>query len=241
MSFLVLGIAVMIGLILAGNWFVSANPKTIIKALKWLLIGLFVAIVLFFIISGRLGLALWALPALLPWLLRARTVARAAKNFSRMAGSSTQSGQASTVSSRFLEMELDHDTGDMSGFVRAGDHAGRKLESLSISQLMELFQQYQDDDVESARLLAAYLDREHPDWREDDAAGENQEHHYTSPHSGQMDRAEALRVLGLDDPVDEAEIKAAYHRLIGSMHPDRGGSAYLTAKINEARDVLLDQ
>lgn len=240
MSYLILGIAVMIGLLLAGNWFVSANPKTIIKVLKWGLLGLFAAILIFLVVAGRLGLALWALPALLPWLLRARSVARAAKNFSRMAGASAQSGQASTVSSQFLEMELDHDSGDMSGFVRAGQHAGRKLESLSLQQLIELFIEYQNQDIESARLLAAYLDREHPDWREGEDATSHHGRHQSSQSNSHMDRDEALRILGLEDPVQESEIKAAYHRLIGSLHPDRGGSAYLTAKINEARDILLD-
>lgn len=239
MALLVLGIAVMIGLILAMNWFVSANPKTIIKVLKWGLLSLFGIIILFLFISGRFGLALWALPALLPWIMRARMVARTAKNFSRMAGGANQTGQASSVTSKYLEMELDHDSGDMNGYIRIGQHAARQLSSLSVEQLIELHTFYQSDDIESARLLAAYLDRTYPDWRDDHETFEHQEKQNTSSGNIQMDRAEALRILGLEDPVEPEEIKAAYHRLIGSLHPDRGGSAYLTAKINEARDFLL--
>lgn len=239
MSFLFLGLAVMIGLLLAGNWFVSAKPKTVIKVLKWGLLVLFGVILLFFIISGRFAWALWALPALLPWFMRARTLSRAAKNFSRMAGGTSQGGQASKVTSKYLDMELDHDSGDMRGFVRSGQHAGRKLESLSVEQLSSLFVHYQQDDVESARLLAAYLDREYPDWRDQGNFDDTDEQNQSANSSGKMDRAEALRILGLEDPVEQSEIKSAYHRLIGSLHPDRGGSAYLTAKINEARDVLM--
>lgn len=240
MALLVLGVAVMIGLILAMNWFVSANPKTVIKVLKWGLLGLFGVIVLFFFVTGRFAWAIWALPALLPWIMRARMAARTAKNFSRMAGASGPTGQASSVTSKYLEMELDHDSGDMNGYVRTGQHAARQLSGLSAEQLIELYKFYQSDDIESARLLAAYLDRTYPDWRDEEEAYTQHEQQQTSTSNSQMDRAEALRILGLEDPVENAEIKSAYHRLIGSMHPDRGGSAYLTAKINEARDFLLN-
>lgn len=185
-------------------------------------------------------MALWALPALLPWIMRARMAARTAKNFSRMAGGSTQTGESSKVTSKYLDMELDHDSGDMTGYVREGQHAARQLSGLSIEQLTDLYEFYQVDDIESARLLSAYLDRTYPDWRDQSDSNDYQEEQRSSASNSQMDRPEALRILGLEDPVEQAEIKAAYHRLIGSMHPDRGGSAYLTAKINEARDFLLN-
>lgn len=240
MTLLVLGIVVMIGLVMVMNWFVSANPKTVIKSLKWWLLGLVGVIILFFFISGRFAWAFWALPALLPWIMRARMFARTAKNFSRMSGGSSQTGEASSVKSKYLDMELDHDSGDMTGYVREGLHAAQQLSSLSVDQLTALYETYQSDDIESARLLAAYLDRTYPDWRDDVEPHDYQEEQRTSSSNSQIDRPEALRILGLEDPVEQAEIKAAYHRLIGSLHPDRGGSAYLTAKINEARDFLLN-
>ena len=54
-----------------------------------------------------------------------------------------------------------------------------------------------------------------------------------------MSRAEALDVLGLKEGATEAEIRDAHHRLIAGLHPDHGGSTYLAAKINQARDVLV--
>ncbi len=54
-----------------------------------------------------------------------------------------------------------------------------------------------------------------------------------------MDEQEALAVLGLDKGANADSIKAAHKRIIGQMHPDQGGSDYLAAKANQARDVLL--
>jgi hypothetical protein len=51
--------------------------------------------------------------------------------------------------------------------------------------------------------------------------------------------AEARQVLGVGPDADEAAIRAAHRRLVGAVHPDRGGSADLTRRVNAARDVLL--
>lgn len=60
-----------------------------------------------------------------------------------------------------------------------------------------------------------------------------------APAGPRMSRAEALQVLGLHEGATEAEIRAAWLRLMQGAHPDRGGSDWLAARINQARDVLL--
>ena len=60
-----------------------------------------------------------------------------------------------------------------------------------------------------------------------------------APRSGAMTRQEAYQVLGLAPGASEADIRAAHHRLMRTAHPDTGGSDWLAARVNMARDVLL--
>lgn len=239
MSYLILGIAILAGFLLAGRWYATADPRTLYKVLKWVLICLVVAIALYFLFTGRMAWAVITLPALIPWLLRARAVARMAKTFARMAQMATGTGGgASTIETDYLAMSLDHDSGSMSGIVIAGAFEGRRVEDLTPAQLLDLLAECKTHDAEGARLLEAYLDREHPDWRgstEDaDNAGQG-----TTTTQRDMDRAEALRVLGLAEGASDADIKEAHRRLIAGLHPDHGGSDYLAAQINRAKDILL--
>jgi len=241
MAYLLLGFALLAGLLLAGRWFVGADPKAIVTAIKWVLICLIVGVVISFAVSGRIGWAIAALPALIPWLFRMRWAYRAAKTFSRMTGA--RSGQSSEIKSRHLEMRLDHDSGNLLGRVIAGRHAGRGLADLSLPELQNLMSDYMAEDEESVRLLAAYLDRQHPDWRQGSGTSGNEDAGARAGSGGRssgMGRDEALKVLGLETGATADDIRDAHRRLIGGLHPDRGGSAYLSAKINEARDVLLD-
>ena len=239
--------ALLAGLILAGRWFVSADPKSLAKALKWVGGGLVVALVVTLVATGRIGWAIMALPALLPWMARARAVHRAAKNFSRMSGGMMGgggSGRKSEVRTRFLRMVLDHDSGEMNGEVVDGSHAGNRLDDLSLADLLDLLNVCVLHDAQSAQVLETYLDRVHPDWRErvqaaGAGAGTGGGAGAGGPVPGGMTRDEAYQVLGVEAGAGEEEIKAAHHRLIASLHPDRGGSTYLAAKINQAKDVLL--
>jgi hypothetical protein len=54
-----------------------------------------------------------------------------------------------------------------------------------------------------------------------------------------MSRDEALRVLGLPVSASAEDIRAAHKRLLKDFHPDKGGSDYLAAQINEAKETLL--
>jgi len=235
-SYFILGIALLAGLLLAGRWFATADPKAVIKAVRWLLLSVICAVAVFFVVTGRLAWAFYTLPALIPWFMRARAAHRVFKTFSRMTGhaAGAATGQSSDVETRFLRMTLDHDSGEMTGDVLEGPHAGRPLDALSLDELVDLLDTCRAEDTPSARVLEAYLDRVHPEWR-DRARAEQA----GGAQPGHMTRAEALQVLGLDEGAGKEEIKAAHHRLISGLHPDHGGSTYLAAQINRAKDVLL--
>lgn len=48
------------------------------------------------------------------------------------------------------------------------------------------------------------------------------------------------QVLGVSSTATEDEIQAAYRRLASENHPDKGGDEHYMARINYARDVLLE-
>ena len=247
--YLILGIAILTGVILTGKWLASAEPKQIIKAFKIVGIAVVVVLIMFFAATGRVLWIFYLLPILIPWLLRFRAAARMAKNFSRMSkGGST--GQSSDVETKYLRLSLDHDSGAMAGEVLIGDYAGQRIEEMELSDLIELTAECVAQDEQSAQILEAYLDRTYPDWREQVEAeaqgksgGENRHEHGRGwgPKAQQdgMSQNEAYEVLGLSPGATEKEIKEAYHRLISNLHPDHGGSTYLAAKINQAKDTLL--
>jgi hypothetical protein len=152
----------------------------------------------------------------------------------RAAGSTAQT---SSVRSAGLEMSLDHDTGGMDGRILAGRHEGRKLSELNLRELLELGEDFAGD-AESSRLLESYLDRTQPGWREDLHANETRRQS-APPGSGGMSTQEAYQILGLEPGASEAEVREAHRRLMKQVHPDRGGSSALAAKINEAKDRIL--
>lgn len=146
--------------------------------------------------------------------------------------------QFSTVRSAWLEMDLDHDTGDLDGTLLIGDFEGKRLSQLNEQILMDLHQEMHSDN-ESIALLEAYLDRRFPRWRED-AHGSANGRQDSAPSSGPMTKEEAYEVLGLRPGAGLEEIKSAHRRLMKAVHPDSGGSTFLAARINQAKETLID-
>ena len=135
-------------------------------------------------------------------------------------------------------MSLDHDSGTMDGEVLRGRFAGRRLSDLDVAQLIDLLAECRGADGQSASVLEAYLDRTWgPDWRKNEGA-ETGDQEGPLPNGG-MTTAEAYEILGLQPGASEETIIEAHRRLMQRLHPDRGGSTYLAAKINQAKDLLL--
>jgi hypothetical protein len=144
-------------------------------------------------------------------------------------------GQRSRVATSLLAMELDHDSGRMEGTVLAGPYKGRLLSALGDDELKAFHRQCTAVNDQSRALFEAWLDRSKAGWRE----GWNAAPGGAAAPSAAMSRAEALAVLGLKEGASAEEVRAAHRRLMKEFHPDRGGSDYLAAKINQAKDILL--
>jgi hypothetical protein len=146
-----------------------------------------------------------------------------------------RTGQVSRVRSAFVEMELDHDTGAMRGRILAGPHEGVTLDAVDVGTLVAALAQI---DEESRALLMAYLDRREPGWRAH-AEGGAHAREAAAPQSGKMTEEEAYQILGLQPGAAAEEIGRAHRSLMKKLHPDQGGSTYLAARVNEAKEVLL--
>ena len=229
------------GLYLAYRWLIKQPRKTQFQAAAVTIGVLLIALAA----SGRLNWAFALFGALLPFLRRGLSLLAYLPVFQRLyrqfkgaqPSARRHSGQQSNVETRFVRMTLDHDSGEMNGRILEGRYAGEDLQSLSLEQLLELLASYNREDEESAALLRAYLDRVHGDsWQEEEQA---QADTGTSGFSGDMSRREAYDILGLDEGASEEQIITAHRRLMQKLHPDRGGSTFLAAKINQAKDLLL--
>jgi len=224
-----LGVVALLLLLWAASAFIKADPKEVARVLRWigggaslLLAGflLFRGAIAFAIPLGAFGLSLLGWTSFWPTPFGSRTW--------------RSTGQVSRVRTAFLEMELNHDSGKMNGQVLAGSHQGASLDALDRATLMRLLSEV---DADSRDLLGAYLDRREPRWREnaqsDSGSGAR------PGDAGKMTEEEAYQILGLQPGASMEEIRRAHRSLIKKLHPDQGGTTYLAARINEAKDVLL--
>ena len=150
------------------------------------------------------------------------------------AGAKRSAGQTSKVRSQFLDMTLDHDSGGLSGQIVAGPYAGHDLSEFDLPQLTAMISGF---DAESVALFESYLDRRFPAWRQDaqgDAAGGQGR----AASSGKMTDEEAYQILGLQPGASRDEIGRSHRALMKKLHPDQGGSTYLAARVNQAKDTL---
>lgn len=235
MLYLVAGFAVLGGFLFLVRLFVNADPARLARNLKWtgIILGV-VAVAAFILLPPVRELV----PLLLPLALSMPLLSRLRRFVDRYR--STAGGGTSQAETGYLRMTLDHDTGAMSGTVLRGRFAGMRIEELGLGDLLALLRECRAEDDQAARLVEAYLDRVHPDWRETMAGGRSSGGNGGMPGSGgPMTVEEACAILGVARDAGPTQIKEAHRRLMQKLHPDHGGSGYLATQINRARDVLL--
>lgn len=240
MAYLIIGIVLLGCLLLAAKLVVNADPAKLGRSIGWFTMGLGLAgagaLIIGLIASERLGPALAVAGGLAPLVIRGRTLWRRYHG-----GASTAGGKVSEVETELLRMRLDHDTGAMSGQVRRGPYAGRRVEDLDQSELIALWRQCVAEDESGARLLESYLDRLRPDWRQAGSGGSGAGGGGAGAPGDVMTREQAYAILDLEPGANDEQIKDAHRRLMMKLHPDHGGSTFLAAQINRAKEFLLGE
>lgn len=136
----------------------------------------------------------------------------------------------SIFTSRTLKLSIEVKTSSIDGDILEGPLQGKRLSELNSAQIDELLAYCQQHDSAALRLANFYFRNQASHNRRESAVD-----------TGTMDRKEALSILGLSETATERDIVAAHRRLMQKVHPDRGGSDYLAARVNLAKDILLQQ
>ncbi|VBB68654.1 FIG033376: Heat shock protein DnaJ-like [invertebrate metagenome] len=243
---LLFGLIVLMAVVLLLRWFTTSEPRDVLRGLKWSGLAVVAVVAVLLAANGRLGWLFAVLAAWIPRLMRTLQIhalirgvwtALTSAGFHSVSGAE-RTARASVIETECLRMVLDHTSGHLSGRVRTGSLAGRLLDDLSLAELMVLYR-FCATDENSLQVLEAWLDREGPaGWRQTTSAFRKDD---SADHvsTGSMTHAEALRVLDLESDATPDQIREAYCRLITRLHPDHGGSSYLAAQLNCAKDVLL--
>lgn len=234
MQYLILGLVVAFLIYAALRSFVNANPKNIAKNFRSMAGIAALVIAILMTVTGRFALAV-------PLFFVAVSLLRGnLGTFNPFPGSARKSqGQRSRVRTATIEMELDHDTGEMEGRVVRGQFSSRMLSSMDEAELTQLYSECRTGDPQAADLLDAYMNKRFASWREGAGSDAGANHQAGMRPEGPISKGEAYEILGLEPGAGKLDIRRAHRKLMKKLHPDHGGSTYLAAKINEAKDLLL--
>jgi hypothetical protein len=224
MTFLLAGLAVLAVFYVLGRAYANADPKSLIRSVRYSVGGGLLLVGLLLLLAERAALGSLLVAGGLQALATGRLGPFELGSRRRAA---------------WLETETQSISGRMSGKVLRGRFAGRQLNDLDRASLLALAAEMRSD-LRSRGLLEQYLDRRFPGWREDverDGAARARR----PADAGAMTDQQAYEILGLAPGAGEAEIRAAHRRLMMRVHPDQGGSTFLAAKLNQAKDWLLDR
>ena len=216
--------------------FISTPVARIKRVLLWIT-GITIVSIMIILLYRLSGSFLWSwMVFLIPLILRWKNIIQRFRNAAKTV-SGPSGGQVSSVNTEFIEMSLYHDSGEMSGLVKKGKKKGQRIENLDLDKLFELLDEAKSD-PSSIQLLEKFLDTKFNDDWKDQYQRQTYEQR-TNNGTDTFNRSKALEILGLIDPVTEKQIRAAHRRLILANHPDKGGSTFLAAQINKAKEILL--
>ena len=147
-----------------------------------------------------------------------------------------KSGGNARFKSQYLHITVNFASGQVAGEVIEGEFKGQSLANLSDETLSQLLTEFQQKDKKSYYLLAAYMrSRGFHQYQQN----QQQDAHTAHVADGKISVDEALEILNLAPMPTKKEVISAHRKLMSKLHPDKGGSDYLAARVNEAREVLL--
>lgn len=233
MSYFFIGGFALLAALAAYQYLRKLGRNRVMRGLRWLIGGGAALLTVGLLLLRRFDIALFVGAAAVSVLRSGRL-----GPYSFDGGAERGGGNVSRVKSPYFMMELDHDTGTVTGNVTAGQFAGADLMDLDEFHTRALIDEIAGD-ADSVSLLESWLDANRSGWREYFAG--QAESQQEAPSAASDPLAEAYEVLGLQPGASDEDVRAAHRELMKAVHPDHGGSSYLASKINAARDRLLNQ
>jgi len=188
-------------------------------------------------ITGAIGALLPMVKAMLPQLQRLLPFAMQWRK------NQAQQGQ---LTGEWVKLKVDPLTGVMDGLVLKGSFEGQALSALSESQLKTLLGDCLNHEMKSTQLLATFLQHSYGEqWQTTFAevlqqhSAQSQQQASSGTANGPLSVKDAYEVLGVNEDSTKEEVLKAYKSMMQKVHPDRGGSDYLTRLVSEAKDLLL--
>ena len=214
-----LGLSLGVSAIRLGHWFIHSDPKVVVRTARWAGIGLVVLSfpVLLMLLLHQQWTAAIALAAVMVLVL-AWYAPRLLRQPFRLVDPAPERNPPATETAEFV-------------FER-GLAADRALIERSAAVLEEYLRRtgvFASSNGASLQTIG--------DGHANGSAGGNG--HDQEAAAGAMSEKEALEILGLEEAARDEDIHEAHRRLVQMVHPDRGGSHYLTVKVNQAKKVLL--
>lgn len=184
------------------------------------------------VVTGRAHWITAAVAGLLPLIQKLAHVALRAFPLLQFWQRTTGAQLGPKIKTAALEITVNLANGDIDGKILQGEHAGEALSALNRAQLEQVLATWRGADRESALLLNAYIARRF--------GGAQTHHRQSAPPATGLSREEARQILGVEANATRDDIVKAHKRLIQKLHPDRGGNDYLAAKVNTAKDLLME-
>ncbi len=240
MTWVVLGAGALVLLTYLYSLYTQGELRKLVRTLRWVVGGVLAALAAIIGLRGNMMVASFI------GVAAAGVLARGRLGPIDFGAGMSSPNNASTVKSLYLAMRLDHETGSVSGTVTKGLFSGRDLASLTAEECWALYDEV-GEDPDSLALFESWLDANRAGWREwfaehfgMDTEGMDRHDAPERPGSGLAGVDEAYEMLGLKPGASAEDIRKAHRALMKKVHPDHGGSAFLAARINEAKDLLLD-